>query len=95
MAVYRLTEFTSPDMAAATVAAEDLRDDLAESGAIFIDIVDLGEGTGLVVAKYSDEAAMDAAAPLAKASFGKMVQAGVIDGSSIKPRSGSVAITLR
>lgn len=95
MSVYRLTEFTSSDMGAATIAAEDLRNDLAESGALFIDIVDLGEGTGLVVAKYADGAAMEAAAPLAKASFGKMVQAGVIDGASIKPRSGAVAISLR
>lgn len=93
MAVYRITEFTSPDMSAAMVAAEDLRADLAEAGAIFIDIVDLGDGTGLVVAKYGDEAAMDASAGLAKASFGKMVQAGVINGASIKPRSGSVAIS--
>ncbi|MEO1115759.1 MAG: hypothetical protein AAFY05_25670, partial [Pseudomonadota bacterium] len=75
------------------IAAEDLRGDLAAAGALFIDIVDFGDGTGLVVAKYSDEAAMDASAALAKASFGKMVQAGVINGASIRPRSGAVAIS--
>ena len=93
MAVYRITEFSSPDMSAAMVAAEDLREDLASAGAHFIDIVDFGDGNGLVVAKYADEAAMEASGPLAQASFGKMVQAGVIDGASIKPRSGTVAIS--
>lgn len=94
MAVYRITEFSSPDMEAAASAAEALRGDIAAAGALFIDIVDVGGSAGLVVAKYADEASMEAAGSIAQASFGKMVQAGVIDGASIKPRTGTVAMSL-
>jgi len=93
MTVYRFTEFYSPDMGAAMVAAEGLRGDLADAGAVFIDIIDFGDGTGLVVAKYPNEAAMEAAGAIAQAAFGKMVQAGVIDPASIKPKTGAVAIS--
>lgn len=72
------------------VAAEGLRGDLADAGAVFIDIID---GAGLVVAKYPNEAAMEAAGAIAQAAFGKMVQAGVIDPASIKPKTGAVAIS--
>lgn len=75
------------------VAAESLRGDLADAGAVFIDIIDFGDGAGLVVAKYPNEAAMEAAGAIAQAAFGKMVQAGVIDPASIKPKTGAVAIS--
>ena len=38
-----------------------------------IDIVSLSDGSGVVVAKYSDEATMEAATGIAQQAFGKLI----------------------
>ncbi|MEM7171946.1 MAG: hypothetical protein AAF530_17385 [Pseudomonadota bacterium] len=93
MSVYRVTEFTSPDMGKTKEFAESLREDIAVAGAIFIDVVSMGENKGLVIAKYENQAAMEAAIKAAKKAFGKMIEAGVVDGASINAQTGDVVIT--
>ena len=90
MAVYRITKFTSNDMSGATEASEGLRSLIESANSEFIDIVDMGDGNGLVIAKYADEAAMEAATEVAQNAFGQMVKDGNINGDSIQPASGTV-----
>ena len=54
MAIYRITRFTSSDMAKAIAMAEEARDEVAAVGAAFIDIAADDDGNGVVVAKYPD-----------------------------------------
>ncbi len=93
MAMYRITKFTASDMDKAQEIAESMRDVLEGAGADFIDLVSCGDGEGVVVAKYSNQAAMDAATETAKQAFGKMVEAGAIDGASIQPQTGEVIMS--
>ena len=90
MSVYRITRFASSDMTKAAEYAESMRSELENVGADFIDIVSYGNGKGVVLAKYPDQATMDAAAETSKSVFGKMVEAGIIDGDSIHPHMGEV-----
>ncbi|MGK0269418.1 MAG: hypothetical protein ACI88H_000049 [Cocleimonas sp.] len=90
MAVYRITRFAAPDMDKANQIAESLRSELEGIGADFIDLVSYGNGKGVVLARYPDQATMDAAADTAKMAFGKMVEAGAIDGDAIHPHTGEV-----
>ena len=90
MAVYRITQFTSNDMSKAAEASESIRSLVESTSAAFIDIVDMGDGNGLVIAKYADEASMAAATETAQQAFGQMVQSGDINGDSIKPSAGTV-----
>ena len=90
MSVYRITRFASPDMTKAAEFSDSMRSELENVGADFIDIVSYGNGKGVVVAKYSDQAKMDAAAETSKNVFGKMVESGIIDGDSIHPHMGEV-----
>ena len=52
-----------------------------------------GGGECVVVAKYQNQAAMDAATEIAKKAFGKMVEAGAINGASIQPQTGEVIMS--
>jgi hypothetical protein len=90
LAVYRITRFAAPDMDKAGEFVENLRDDLAGLGANFIDLVSYGNGKGVVIAKYPDRATMEAASDTAKQIFGKMIEAGVVDGDSVHPHTGEV-----
>ncbi len=90
VSVYRITRFAATDMNKAKALKESLRSSLENVGADFIDIVSYGNGKGVVIAKYPDQAAMDAASDAAKQAFGKMVEAGAIDGDSIHPNTGEV-----
>lgn len=90
MSLYRITRFASPDMDKTAEFSESLRNELENAGADFIDIVSYGNGKGVVLAKYPDQATMDAAAETAKKAFGKMIEAGLIDGDSIHPHMGEV-----
>jgi hypothetical protein len=94
MSVYRITEFTSPDMSNAAELTETVRGDLANVGAESIDIVSVGDGKGLVVAKYPSQAAMEAATDIQKQVFGKMIAAGAINADSISVQSGEVIFSL-
>jgi len=69
---------------------ENMRDVLEGAGADYIDLVSYGNGKGVVVAKYSDQAIMEAASDIAKKAFADMIEAGVVDGDSIHPHAGEV-----
>ena len=93
MSVYRITEFTSSDMSKAKDYGESLREIIAGAGAEFIDIVDLEGGKGMVVAKYARSAAMETAGPVSKQAFGKMIEAGVVNGDSIAVQTGEAVLS--
>jgi hypothetical protein len=90
MSVYRITRFAASDMDKAGEFIENYRDELAGVGANFIDLVSYGNGKGVVIAKYPDRATMEAASETAKQIFGKMIEAGLVDGDSVHPHSGEV-----
>ena len=93
MSVYRITEFTSSDMDKAGEFGETLREVIAGAGADFIDIVSLGDGKGVVIAKYASQAKMEAASEVPKQAFGKMIEAGVVNGDSISVQAGEVILS--
>jgi hypothetical protein len=93
MTEYRITEFTSSDMDKALEASESIRSIIEKAGADFIDIINCGDGNGMVVAKYRDQATMETSSSVAKQAFGKLIEAGVVDGASINARTGSVMIS--
>lgn len=93
MPMYRITKFTALDIDKAGEIAESMRDVLEDAGADFIDLVSYGGGECVVVAKYQNQAAMDAATEIAKKAFGKMVEAGAINGASIQPQTGEVIMS--
>ncbi len=90
MAMYRITRFAAPDMQKAGEIAESMRSIIEQAGAEFIDLVSYGNGKGVVIAKYSDQSAMDGATKIAKEAFAKMIEAGAIDGDSVHPHTGEV-----
>ena len=90
MAVYRITRFSAPDMDRAKELTEDMRDELEGAGADFIDVVSYGNGKGVVIARYPDQATMDAASDMARKAFADMIAAGAIDGDSVHPHTGEV-----
>ena len=90
MAVYRITRFAASDMDKVRELTETMRDVLEGIGADFIDMVSYGNGKGVVIAKYPDQATMDAATETAKKAFGDMIDAGVVDADSVHPHTGEV-----
>ena len=93
MSVYRITKFTSSDMNKLIEYSETLRDDVAAADAEFINVVSVGDGKGLVVAKYATEALMAAATDINKQAFGKMIAAGLVDGDSISGQTGEIVFS--
>ena len=91
--MYRITKFTSSDMDKAQEISESMREVLEGVGADFIDIVSYGDGGGAVVAKYPNQEVLEAATETAKQAFGKMIEAGAIDGASIQVQSGEVLMS--
>ena len=90
MAVYRITRFAASDMDKVRELTETMRDVLEGIGADFIDMVSYGNGKGVVIAKYPDQATMDAATDTAKKAFGDMIDAGAVDADSVHPHTGEV-----
>ena len=90
MAVYRITRFAASDMDKVGELTENMRDVLEGVGADFIDLVSYGNGKGVVIAKYPDQATMDAASETARKTFADMIEAGAIDGDSVHPHTGEV-----
>ena len=90
MAMYRITRFAAPDMDKAGEIAESMRPNLENAGAEFIDLVSYGNGKGVVIAKYPNKEAMDAATAIAKNAFSKMIEAGAVDSDSVHPHMGEV-----
>jgi len=90
MAVYRITRFAASDMGKVEEITNNMRDAIEGIGADFIDVVSYGNGKGVVIAKYPDQAAMDAATDTARKVFADMIDAGVVDGDSVHPHTGEV-----
>ena len=90
MAVYRITRFAASDMDKVGEITETMRDVLEGVGADFIDLVSYGNGKGVVIAKYPDQATMEAASDTARKAFVDMIEAGVVDGDSVHPHTGEV-----
>ena len=90
MAVYRITRFAASDMDKVQAATNSMRDEIEGMGASFIELVSYGNGKGVVIAKYPDQAAMDSASDTAKKVFGNLIEAGVVDGDSVHPHTGDV-----
>jgi hypothetical protein len=90
MAVYRITRFAASDMDKVGELTESMRDVLEGVGADFIDLVSYGNGKGVVIARYPDQAAMDAASDAARKAFAGLIEAGAIDGDSVHPHTGDV-----
>jgi len=93
MSIYRITEFTSSDMGKAAEFAETLRSAVAAADAESIDIISVGDGKGLVIAKYATQAKLEAATVVNKQVFGKMIEAGVVNGDGISAQSGEVVVS--
>jgi hypothetical protein len=90
MAVYRITRFAAADMDKVGEKVESMRATLEGVGADFIDLVSYGNGKGVVIARYPDQAGLDAATDTARKAFSDMVEAGLVDGESIHPHTGEV-----
>jgi len=90
MAVYRITRFAASDMDKVTEVTNSMRDEIEGVGADFIDLVSYGNGKGVVIARYADQAARDAATDTAKKVFANLIEAGVVDGDSVHPHTGEV-----
>lgn len=90
MSVYRVTEFTTSDIVKSLELCETFRSEVAAAGAESIDVVSVGEGKCLVVAKYASEELMETATEMNKAVFGKLIAAGLVDGESISGQAGAV-----
>ena len=94
MAIYRITRFKSLDMDKAIASVDESNDELAALGADFIDITADSEGNGVVIAKYPDEATMEAATATAKKVIGQMIADGLMEGSSIDIWTGDVVSSI-
>jgi len=70
--------------------SEAMRTELEGVGADFIDMVSYGNGKGVVVARYPDQATLETATETAKQAFTKMIEAGVIDEGSVHVHTGDV-----
>ena len=83
MAVYRITRFVGPNMDKAIKIGETVRELISSAGADFVDVASDGEGNGMVIARYPDQETMENATPIAQQAFGKKIEGGAVDGSSI------------
>jgi hypothetical protein len=90
LAVYRITRFAATDMSKVGDFTETMRNTLEGLGADFIDLVSYGNGKGVVIAKYPDQAAFDAATETASKVFAEMIEAGIVDKDSVHPHAGEV-----
>lgn len=90
MAVYRITRFAAPEMNKVGEFTEAMRSALEALGADFIDLVSYGNGKGVVIAKYPDQAAMEAASATAAKVFAGMTEAGIVEKDSVHPHAGEV-----
>ena len=93
MSVYRITRFLSLDIDKTIETAETVRELISSTGADFVDVASDGEGNGVVIARYPDQATMENATPIAQQAFGKMIEEGTIDSNSIQPWTGDVIMS--
>ena len=93
MAVYRITRFTSANMDRVIEKTTSMRDLLESIGAEFVDVVSDDRGSGMVIAKYHDSGTMEAATSSAQKVFGKQIEEGIIDGTSLDVWSGKIVMS--
>lgn len=90
MAIYRITRFAAADMGKVGEFTEGMRNTLEGLGAEYIDLVSYGNGKGVVIAKYPDQATFDAASDTARKVFADMIEAGIVERDSVHPHAGEV-----
>ncbi len=93
MAVYRITRFTSVNMDRVIEKTTGMKHLLESIGAEFVDVVSDNRGNGMVIAKYRDSGTMEAATSTAQKVFGKQIEDGIIDGTSLDIWSGEIVMS--
>ena len=93
MACYRITRLKALDSDKIKEIGEKMRETIEAMGADFIDVVEDDDGNVVVVARYPDEAAMEAATGSAQDAFGEMITQGAADSSSIDQWNGGVMMS--
>jgi len=90
MAVYGITRFAAPNMDTDAAFSQTVSSALQGLNADFIDVVSYGNGKGVVIAKYENQAKMDSAAAAASEAFDSLMKAGMIEADSVHPHAGTV-----
>ena len=93
MSVYRITRFTSVSMDRMVEATKAMRNVVESTGTEFVDVASDRRGRGMIIAKYPDNATMEAATSTAQQVFGKQIEEGIIDGTSLDTWSGEVVVS--
>ena len=93
MSVYRITRFTSVSMDRMVERTKAMRNVIESTGAEFVDVASDGRGRGVIIAKYPDNTTMEAATSAAQQVFGKQIEEGIIDGTSLDIWSGKIVIS--
>ena len=92
MKLYRWTCLL--DVEAALNAVEAHRQRLEEAGARFIDMVEDGQGTVMVVACYDNHEVMVSATVVANHVFSELIQDGFVEGDSLEIFSGDTRLSV-
>ena len=93
MSVYRITRFTSVSMDRMVEATKAMRNVIESTGAEFVDVASDRRERGMVIAKYPDNGTMEAATSAAQQVFGKQIEEGIIDGTSLNIWSGEIVVS--
>ena len=93
MTCYRITRLKALDLGKVQNIGEGMRDTIEAMGADFIDVAQDYDGNMVVVARYPDKSAMEAATGAAQDAFGQMITEGAADGSSIDQWNGEVLMS--
>jgi len=94
MTCYRITRCRVPDVEAAISAVKAHRERLQAAGARFIDIIEDGEGTAMVVACYPSREVMESATVVANHVFGELIRDGLVEGDSLEIFSGKTRFSV-
>ncbi len=94
MTRYRITRCRVPDVEAAISAVKLHRERLESAGARFIDIIEDGEGTAMVIACYSSREAMESATVVANHVFSELIRDGLVEGDSLEIFSGKTRFSV-
>jgi len=93
VACYRITRLKALDSDKIKEIGEGIRHTVEAMGADFIDVAEDNDGNVVVVARYPDDATMEAATATAQNAFGQMIAQGAADGSSINQWNGKVVMS--
>ena len=93
MTCYRITRLKALDSDKIKEIGERMRETIETIGANFVDVAEDNDGNVVVVARYPDDATMDAATATAQNAFEQMIAQGAADGSSINQWNGKVVMS--